>query len=530
MTVSIADAIAAELGNHGVEHVFGLPGGESVELVAALERVGIQFVLARHEARAAWMADAYGRIGRRIGVCLSTLGPGAANLASGLAHCFLDRSSVLAITSQLPPSLLSRHSHQRLDLQRLFAPVTKHSHSVSATDDVAGVVQQAIVRARADRPGPVHLQLPASVLQEPAVDGASASGKGWRPRPVSQQSLREAAERLHRAARPAVVVGLGFEPSAPYEQLLKLVTSLGAPVVVTPKAKGAIPEDHPQYAGVIGLKRPEPSLQLLHHADLILALGLDPVELLLPWEIEVPTLFAAEFANQDPPLSSDVDLIGDLTVTLEFLAREAYAPTEWLPEELVATRPTWPERQDVERQGARPSQVVRAVREVLPKDGVATCDVGAHKLLIGRLWPACTPNRFLISNGLSTMGYALPAAIGAKVARPDLPVVCFIGDGGMGMVVSELETLSRMNLSVVVVVLADQAMSLIRLKQELVGYSPTGTLFAPMDWCRVAEGFGARGVVARSAGEVETAIADGLEADGPTLVEVLIDASEYQSW
>ena len=170
------------------------------------------------------------------------------------------------------------------------------------------------------------------------------------------------------------------------------------------------------------------------------------------------------------------------------------------------------------------------MRELLPDEGIATCDVGSHKLLIARSWPARSPNRFLISNGLSTMGYALPAAIGAKMARPDLPVVCFSGDGGLGMVVSELETAARLRLSLVAIVLADQAMSLIRLKQEMAGHPPTGTLLGPTDWPAVARGFGAQGIAAGSPAELRAAVAAGLGAEGPTLIEARIDASEYRSY
>ena len=173
---------------------------------------------------------------------------------------------------------------------------------------------------------------------------------------------------------------------------------------------------------------------------------------------------------------------------------------------------------------------MRTAREALPDDAIITCDVGSHKLLIGKLWPARMPNRFLVSNGLSIMGYALPAAIGAKAAEPETPVVCFTGDGGMGMVASELETAARLRLPIIAVVLADQAMSLIRLKQEAAGYKPVGTLFAPVDWCAVARGFGVRATVARTSEEVRTAIDAGLAADGPMVIEAQIDASEYRSY
>ncbi|NOZ29956.1 MAG: thiamine pyrophosphate-binding protein [Chloroflexi bacterium] len=528
MGSTIADVIATTLAENGVEIVFGLPGGESIDLVAALERAGIRFVLARHEARAAWMADAYARVGRRVGVCLSTLGPGAANLAAGLSHCYLDRSPVLALTAQLEPTLMPRHSHQRLDLRRLMAPVTKGSWPIAVEDDVAQRVREAMALARSGRFGPVHLELPASVAQSPARPDSSETREAAPHLPsVPAEAIQGAAEALRTARRPAILVGLGIEPSAPYAPLRRLAEALHAPVVVTPKAKGAIPEDHPLYAGVLGLERRETSADLLHRADRILAVGFDPVELVMPWDFEAPAIFAAEFPNEDPPLPTEIELIGNLGATLEALAAESYSRSGWTPDEIAAARPPWPEHDMTPLQ---PSRLLRTAREALPDDAIVTCDVGSHKLLIGKLWPARMPNRFLVSNGLSIMGYALPAAIGAKIAEPETPVVCFTGDGGMGMVASELETAARLRLPVIVVVLADQAMSLIRLKQEAAGYEPVGTLFAPVDWCAVARGFGARATVARTSEEVRVAIDAGLAADGPMLIEARIDASEYRSY
>ncbi|HEY64916.1 MAG TPA: thiamine pyrophosphate-binding protein [Caldilineae bacterium] len=527
MGSTIAEVIATTLAENGVEIVFGLPGGESIDLVAALEWAGIRFVLARHEARAAWIADAYARVGRRIGVCLATLGPGAANLAAGLSHCYLDRAPVLALTAQLEPALMAYHSHQRLDLRRLMAPVTKGSWPIAVEDDVARLVREAMTLARSGRFGPVHLELPASVAQSPAMPGSPAE-EATRPLAVSEEVIREAAEMLRTARRPAIVVGLGIEPSAPYTPLRRLAEALHAPVVVTPKAKGAIPKDHSLYAGVLGLERREAPADLLRLADCILAVGFDPVELVMPWDFEAPLIFAAEFPNEDPQLPAEIELIGDLGATLEALAAEPYGRSDWTPEEIARARPSWPEHDAGD--GLFPSQLLRAVREVLPEDGIVTCDVGSHKLLIGKLWPARAPNRFLVSNGLSIMGYALPAAIGAKLAEPSAPVVCFIGDGGMGMVASEMETAARLGLPIVVIVLADQAMSLIRLKQELAGYEPVGTLFSPVDWCAVARGYGARAAVACTVDEVRAAVQEGLSAGEPMVIEARIDPSEYRSY
>lgn len=538
MTFTMSDVVAQTLLQQGVEVVFGLPGGENVPLVAAMDRAGIRFVLMRHESRAVWAADAYARIGRRVGVCLSTLGPGAVNLAAGLAHAYLDRSPVLAITAQLPQHLLDRHSHQRLDLQRVFSPVTKASLVLDGERDTAALVHRAFSIANEARLGPVHLQISSPFSMEPAPFAVQETEKNnvgcaVRESDRAKGDFDKAISMLENAKRPAVLVGLAVEPTAPYELLHRLVDTLQAELIVTPKAKGALPERHPLYAGVLGLERREPAADTLRKADLILGVGFDPVELMVPWSFEAPFIYVGTAPNEDPEIIAGVNLIGDLSHTLtRFL--------EALHGNAGVKRSKWYTESHPPDEGDRhhppdgtvlvPSQVVRTARDLLPDDGIATVDVGAHKLLIGKLWDARRPNRFLLSNGLSTMGYALPAAIGAKLARPDLPVVCFIGDGGLGMVCSALETAVRTQLPVVVVVLADEAMSLIRLKQLASGNKSIGTLMGPTDWAKVAQGYGAYGVAVENVDSFKIAFASALKANKPVLIEVRIDPVEYQSF
>ncbi|TFG67600.1 MAG: thiamine pyrophosphate-binding protein, partial [Anaerolineales bacterium] len=499
MTLTMSDVVAQTLREEGVEVIFGLPGGENVPLVAAIDRAGIRFVLMRHESRAVWAADAYARIGRRVGVCLSTLGPGAVNLAAGLAHAYLDRSPMVAITAQLPDYLLAIHSHQRLNLQQVFSPVTKASLVLDGESDPGELVHRAFSTANQGRPGPVHLQISSPFSLEPATLTVQASreikAKFAHPEiaiasdeSITSDGFAKTMDMLRHAKRPAVLMGLALEPTAPYRLVQALVEILQAAAIVTPKAKGAFPENHPLYAGVIGLERQEPAADTLRKADLILGVGFDPVELMVPWSFEAPFIYVGSAPNEDPEIKAQAQLVGDLRQILSRLLGALHT-------EPGAQRDNWhsqfyPYRQAVnpgvsESPVLLPSQVVRAARELLPEEGIATVDVGAHKLLISKLWDARCPNRFLLSNGISTMGYALPAALGAKLACPDLPVVCFTGDGGMGMVCSALETAVRECLPVVVVVLADEAMSLIRLKQLATGNKLIGTLIGPTDWVKV---------------------------------------------
>ena len=533
MTLTQADVIAFSLKQQDVEVVFGLPGGENVPLVAALDRVGIRFILMRHESRAVWAADAYGRIGRRVGVCLSTLGPGAANLAAGLAHAYLDRSAVLAITAQLPADLMNKHSHQRLDLAEIFSPVVKRTFVVKEDSDAGEIIAKAMQTAKQGRHGPVYVQMSSPVSTSSAPVTPQTNVQSPIIHKVTEDVINLAVTLLRSAKRPAIVTGTAAEPAAPYALLQQMAELLQAPVIVTPKAKGALAESHQLYSGVLGLERKEYAAGILQEADLIMGVGFDPVELMVPWSFTAPFIYAGPAPNEDPEIPAAVELVGDLrhilgSVVSQLQDVDTAQRKSWTVPFSHPGKGDWPD--SPAGSGFLPSKLIKAAREILPDEGIVTIDVGAHKLLIGKLWPARSPNRFLLSNGLSTMGYALPAAIGAKLARPDLPVVCFAGDGGLGMVDSALETAVRLKLAIVVVVLADEAMSLIRLKQIASGNKPIGTLMGPTDWVSVSQGFGANGVAAADVAVFRKAFASALQSDQPTLIEARIDPAEYQTF
>ena len=518
----VAEVIAQTLKQAGVGYAFGIPGGGTVPLIEGLRRAGIPFVVTRHETAAAFMADAHARLARRPGVCVSTLGPGATNLVTGVAHAFLDRAPVLALTGQIADDVYPVHTHQRVDIQSLMRPITKLStvlHPTSAGE----VVADALRVAQTPRQGPVHVQVNEDLGQLSASEVIQRLS--FIPPIGSTGALDEAMRLVAKAHRPAIVAGLGLEPEAPYPALQNLAEHLGAPVVLTPKAKGAFPADHPYYAGVIGLVSREAPFDLLQCADLILAVGLDTVELVHPWPLTQPLLWIDPAPNTEPTVPATVELRGQMGPVLEALASVPWSGSLWTEAELAAAQPTWPTETGDGR--LVPTQVMQVLRAILPREAIVTCDVGAHKLLIGKYWPALSPNSFLISNGLSSMGYALPAAIGAKLAAPDRPVVCLAGDGGMAMTVAELETACRLGLDLVCIVLVDDALSLIRLKQTAQDLPPTGTEFGQVDFARVAEGYGARGDTVEDAASLREAVSQALRHGGPTLVAARISGSEY---
>ncbi|MBI3941661.1 MAG: thiamine pyrophosphate-binding protein [Chloroflexi bacterium] len=519
---SVAGIVAETLKAAGIKYAFGIPGGGMIPIIDELRLADIQFVLSRHEAAAAYMADGYARIRRGPAACMGIMGPGAANLVSGIAHAFLDRSPILAFTGQHPDSIYPIQPHQRIDLQALFRPITKLT-TVLPPACAGQVLVDALRVAQTPRQGPVHIQINHDVTQ-------SAAGDSYRHRPVRPHAIpiegeiARARELLQESRFPVIVAGLGLEPEGPYQELRTLAEGLNAPVILTPKAKGALAASHPLYAGVIGLTSREAPFDLLFRSDLIMATGLDVVELVAPWTLQQPLLYIDQAPNVDPSLPAILEIQGSIRKTLQALATITYGNSQWEAQEISGVRPVLP---DNEHGDLIPSQILRILQELLPPEAIITCDVGSHKLHIGKYWPAETPNSFLISNGLSIMGYALPAAIGAKLAEPERTVVCLVGDGGFAMVMAELETARRLGLSLLVIVLVDHALSLIKLKQEATGYLPIGTTFGTMDYAGLARGCGAQGIAVETPWDFAAAVVLGLKTGGPFVIAARIDTREY---
>ena len=522
---TVAEVLAQTLQEAGVEIVFGLPGGENVEVLDALRRAGIRFVLVRNENSALFMADTVGRLSGRPGVCLTTLGPGATNAYAGLAHAFLDRSPLLLISAQTDERLLPGHAHQVLDLQALFGPITKAARAISAAD-VGQTVREALALAIEGRPGPVHLSLSrytAGQLARPEDDVAPQYAA------APEVDVGAAQAVLARARRPAIVVGLGLEPERPYGALRAFAEAVGAPLIATPKAKGSLPDDHPLAAGTIGLTRSDPAYELLDEADCIVAVGFDVVELVRPWDHTAPLIWLAPWANEDPTLPAVAACVGPLVPLLEGLARAA-PETErgWGAARVAAFRGALARRPSPTSARGRmaPQTVLRALRRALPRDTVVATDVGSHKIAAALTWPAFEPNRYLVSNGLSAMGFGLPAAMAAALTLRQT-TVCLTGDAGLGMVLGELGVLAEHELPVVVAVMNDGAINLIRSAQLRAGAPAFGTEFVNPDFSLIAEAFGLDYARVATEAACEVAVATAVSVARPVLIDAWIDPLGY---
>jgi acetolactate synthase-1/2/3 large subunit len=451
-------------------------------------------------------------------------------MVAGVTNAWMDRDPVIAITGQIAAPRYNLATHQVLDSVALYKPITKWSASVHP-GSAAETMHKAIRIATSERPGPVHLALSSDLAKlEPGGKFPATSpvrtfaGLGL----PSHEALAKAKAMIGASGRPIIFAGLGILRADASPDLVRLAEKISAPVIVTPKAKGVIPEDHPLFAGVFEMLGDKLVLELGTKADLIVACGLDVVEYDKPWTYEAPVVHLDSLPNTDEFYQADVELIGHPVTALAALTEQLPSRQAWTQEELAAHRRDLWALTTRPGSGMAPHEVVLAARKILPRDTVATCDVGAHKFLVGQLWTTYTPKSFFMSNGLSGMGYGLPSAIAAQLAFPDKPVVVFLGDGGFAMYMAELETAMRLQLPLIVVVLCDGALSLIAMSQERRGLPHHGVHFDNPDIVKIAQAFGAEGSLCTTQAEVEKAVSSAWKNRKLTVIQAMVDPAPYR--
>ena len=524
---STVEVMAEAFQEVGTPFIVGHPGGESVELMEAARQRGMRFILITQESAGAMLAATWGDVTGAPGVCLSTRAPDAANMINGVTHAWMDRSPLIAITDQYSAATYATGLRQRLDHLALYAPITKWNATIGART-VRQQVRRALRTATARTPGPVQLDLPADETTREAGDLPAAVPLRPELPPLrpDRDSLRPALDALERARRPIVLAGLGVLWDRADRGLVALAERLGAPVLTTSKAKGVIPEDHPLRAGVLigGLIERE----IVGQADLIVAIGLDGVELQpKPWPYTAPVLALSNVPSLDALLPAAPELVGHLDPLLADLAEWAPSGGGWGEAAVRAFRGKLAAALDVPSTGLSPQRLVAVARAVLPRETIATCDAGASRLLVVQKWQAYGPREFLTSNGLATMGYAIPGGLGARLAHPGRPIVCFTGDGGFLMAVAELQTAVREGLPIVILVFDDQEIGLIRVKQELKGLPTHGVGLGGVDWEKLAQGLGADGTVVDSEPALGDALTAPVRSGRPTVIGARVDKSGY---
>ena len=521
------------LENEGVQYVFGIPGEETLDLNDAIDHSEtVSFVPVRHEQGGAFMADAYGRLTGRAGVCLGTLGPGATTIVPGLADAFLDRAPVVALTGQTGLSEMHKESHQYIDIVRMMKPVTKWNARVHDPEIIPEAVRKAFALAEREKPGATHLELPDDVM-EAEVAGTPVPR---RPSPLVEPlaaELHRAAELLQSCERPVVLAGNGVVRQQAAPELRRFCEQTGLNVITTFMGKGVTDADDPHTLFTAGLRAQDYPKGFMGKADLVVCVGYDLVEWApANWNpradrriICIDTV-AAEIDEHYVP---DVELTGGLGTILTHLGNLVSAK----PPARLAAPPYRELFQIALEQGSddsfpvKPQRVLRDLREIMAPDDVLISDVGAHKLWISRLWPAHQPNTVLISNGAAAMGFAVPAAIAAKLVLPrERHVVTISGDGGFLMNVQELETAKRLGLAIVNLVWTDSAFGVIELHQMRKFGRLAGTKFTNPDLVALAESFGIAGLRVESADDLVPTLRRAFELDTSCVVEIPIDYRE----
>lgn len=517
----LSAVIARELAEAGANTVFGMPGGgNNLDFIGAVEAKGLRFVLAHAETPAAIMASVYGDLTDTPAACVVTRGPGAASTVNGVANAYLDRQQLVLVTDAVSAADYERIAHQRLDQRALFAPVTKRSVTAgagSASATVAAAVTEAMTPPR----GPVHIDFDPSASSTSPVAVVE-------PDPVDPADVEKLCRLLRNARQPVVLLGVRTRGlTGPVRALLD---GSRVPTLMTYRAKGVVADSAPNAAGLFtGATTEAP---LLHAADLIVAIGLDSVELIPSgWPYAAPVISVAAWADASPYLVPEVALVGDLEKLIGMLG-EHWPAVAW-------SRSAGNDHRDAELarllaagpapvRGVSPQDVVQRARNAASPGTIATVDAGAHMLPAMSLWDAESVDETVISSGLATMGFALPAAIAAALARPGRRVVCFTGDGGLGMCIGELETLRRLGLPVTVIVFNDSRLSLIAIKAKPEGNGGENAVgYRNTDFASVAAGYGLHGARADTVSELDAALADALNRDGPALIDVCVDPAGY---
>jgi acetolactate synthase I/II/III large subunit len=528
--VKATELIVKCLENEGVEYIFGVPGEENMDLLDALLGSPIRFVMTRHEQGAAFMADVYGRLTGKAGVCLATLGPGATNLITGVADANMDRAPLVTITGQAGHDRMHKESHQHLDIVTLFRPVTKWNTSLSIPDIIPEAFRKAFKLAQSEKPGATHIEIPEDVARM-ETDGQPLLVQRLHPGGAAPEQIEKAARIISEATHPVVLAGNGVIRGHASEALLRFAEKLNIPIATTFMAKGVIPDTHPLALGAIGLQTPDYVNAEFAEADFIIAVGYDVVEYApRSWNPKLDKIIVhvdMAPAEVDAAYIVEVGVVGDIASSLDALADKATphsAPPDSRFRQLL--------RDELE-QGSRdpsfplkPQRILADLRSALADDDIVISDVGAHKAWLARLFPCLQPNTCIMSNGFAAMGMAVPGAVAAKLVYPNRRVVAVTGDGGFLMNSQELETAVRMETPFVVLVFNDRSYGLIRWKQMLQFGRPAFVDFNNPDLVKYAESFGANGCRIQSADELVPALRSALSSNKLTIIDCPVDASE----
>lgn len=518
------------LENEDVEYIFGIPGEENLDVMDALLESDIQFITTRHEQGAAFMADVYGRLTGRAGVCLSTLGPGATNLITGVADANMDHAPLIAIAGQASTNRLHKESHQVLDLEAMFQPITKYATRIVGPEVITEIVRKAFKVAQTEKTGACFIEFPENIAEMEIDDVPLRIKHVIPPEPAAEQITR-AADLISKAENPIILAGNGVIRAKATQALADFASELSIPVANTFMAKGAIPFGHPMALGSVGLQANDYANCGFADADVIICIGYDMVEyhpyLWHPSRDRTLIHIDTTHAEVDAYYSVLVGVIGNINLSLNRLTKACR------PHQGIAMRTLrdslieeMNQHRDDDEFPVKPQKIIWDLRTAMSMDDIVICDVGAHKMWMSRMFRCEHPNTCIISNGFASMGIAVPGAIAAKLAQPERKVVAVTGDAGFMMNSQEIETAMRLNIPIVILIWNDASYGLIEWKQQNQFGRTSNIKFTNPDFVKYAKSFGAVGIKIEKTEQLMPALESALQNETLTLIDCPVDYRE----
>ena len=527
-----AEFLVKGLEAEGVRYVFGVPGEENLLFLEAIRESSLEFIVTRHEQAAVFMAATVGRFTGKIGVALSTLGPGASNLTTGMAYATLGGFPVLAITGQKPIRKSKQGKFQIIPVVKMMEPVTKFSSVISSGKELPALFQKAVTIAVSEREGAVHLELPEDVAED-LISSEAKSPVCKTPPLISSQVILKAVAILNSARNPLIILGRGANQLGVSTALFAFINKTKIPFAVSQMAKGVLDERLPEYIGTTALSAGDYVHKAVERADVVIVIGHDTTEkppaILSCGEQKIIHIHSSP-AGKDRVYVPCIEVVGDIASALAVLVKKAEPKTPWdfscFYRVRAAFQKSIQEKSSVEHFPIKPERIVADIRKSMPEDGILSLDNGMYKIFIARNYPAYKPNTVLLDNALATMGAGLPVGIATKLLYPKRKVLVVVGDGGFMMNAGELETAKRLGLDLVVLILNDSGFGMISWKQKEMGFPDFGLTFGNPDFVALAKSFGVSGHRISKTAELLPTLKKVLNAKGIHVIDCPIDYSD----